>query len=106
MPSVERVCYPVNASPETVERVQGMSVEAVYLLRKDQPALGMRELDDVVLLADVTTDDGMVVSAGTEGTIVSEWPERAAFEVEFAEPEGALATVAATILKRVGRQVP
>ena len=83
-----------------------MSVEAVYLLRKDEPAFGLRELDDVVLLKDVTTDVGDVIPAGTMGTVVSEWPEHEAFEVEFAEPEGALATVAATMLKRAGRQVP
>ena len=83
-----------------------MSVEAVYLLRKDERAFGVRELDDVVLLADATTDDGDTIPAGTEGTVVSEWSEHEAFEVEFAEPEGALATVPAAQLKRVGRQAP
>ncbi|WP_245524351.1 hypothetical protein [Methylobacterium nonmethylotrophicum] len=43
----------------------------------------------------VTTGDGDAIPAGTEGTIVGIWRDGAACEVEFAQPPGALATVAA-----------
>ncbi|MCK2055630.1 DUF4926 domain-containing protein [Methylobacterium sp. 37f] len=81
-----------------------MSVEVFYLLRKDEPGVDLRELDDVVLLADARTDDGTLIQAGTEGTVVAVWQDGAAYEVEFAEPEGALATVRATGIKRIGRR--
>ncbi|GJE60965.1 DUF4926 domain-containing protein [Methylobacterium trifolii] len=83
-----------------------MSVEVLYLLRKDEPGAAIRDLDDVVLLADAVTDDGDVIPAGTEGTVVGIWPGGAACEVEFAEPESALATVPASGLRRVGRHAP
>lgn len=41
------------------------------------------ELDEVRLLAAITTDDGTIVPAGSEGTVVATWAEGAAFEVEF-----------------------
>ncbi|KQO70581.1 MULTISPECIES: DUF4926 domain-containing protein [unclassified Methylobacterium] len=81
-----------------------MSVEVFYLLRKDEPGVDLRELDDVVLLADARTDDGTLIQAGTEGTVVAVWQDGSAYEVEFAEPEGALATVRATGIKRIGRR--
>ncbi|KQP93813.1 hypothetical protein ASF60_14275 [Methylobacterium sp. Leaf113] len=81
-----------------------MSVEVFYLLRKDEPGVDLRELDDVVLLADARTDDGTLIQAGTEGTVVAIWQDGAAYEVEFTEPEGALATVRATGIKRIGRR--
>lgn len=82
-----------------------MSVEVLYLLRKDEPGVKLRELDDVTVLADVVCDDGATIPAGTEGTVVAIWDEGAAFEVEFSDPEGALATVPASILKRVGHHI-
>jgi hypothetical protein len=44
------------------------------------------------------TDDGVTMEAGSEGTIVGVWRDGEAYEVEFAEPAGALATVEATDL--------
>lgn len=82
-----------------------MSVEVLYLLRKDEPGTGLRELDDVVLLVDSLTDRGDTIRAGTEGTVVAVWQEGSAYEVEFAEPEGALVTVGAAGLVPVGRSV-
>lgn len=63
-----------------------MSVEVLYLLRKDEPGAVLRELDDVVLLVDSLTDRGDTIRAGTEGTVVAVWQEGSAYEVEFAEP--------------------
>jgi hypothetical protein len=83
-----------------------MSVEVFYLLRKDEPGVDLRDLDDVVLLADARTDDGTPIPAGTEGTVVAVWQDGSACEVEFAEPEGALATVRAGDIKLIGRRAP
>lgn len=80
-----------------------MSVEVLYLLRKDEPGTALRELDDVRVLVDVVTDDGDTIAAGTEGTIVAVVHEGDAFIVEFPEPVGALADVRGQDLKRVGR---
>ena len=80
-----------------------MSVEALYLLRKTEPRPGPQDLDSVVLTADVLTDDGDAVPAGTEGTIVGVYGDGAAFVVEFIEPLGALANVAADGLRLVER---
>lgn len=81
-----------------------MSVEVFYLLRKDEPGVELQELDDVVLLADAPTDDGDMIRAGTEGTVVAVWQDGSTYDVEFAEPEGALATVARSGIKRIGRR--
>ena len=43
-----------------------MSVDFSYLLRKDDPGATLRDLDDVVALAPVVTDDGDTIPAGTE----------------------------------------
>ncbi|WP_019906041.1 hypothetical protein [Methylobacterium sp. 77] len=80
-----------------------MSVEVLYLLRKDDPGGTLRDLDEVTLLAEAMTDDGATVPAGTAGTIVGIWRDGEAFEVEFALPEGALATVRAEALTRTRR---
>ncbi|CAA2138665.1 MULTISPECIES: DUF4926 domain-containing protein [Methylobacterium] len=80
-----------------------MSIEVLYLLRKDDPGAALRDLDDVTLLADVTSDDGVTIPVGTAGTIVGVWRDGEAFEVEFALPEGAVATVHAGALTRTRR---
>ncbi|MFC5554329.1 DUF4926 domain-containing protein [Methylobacterium iners] len=77
-----------------------MNVETHYLLRREEPRSNLRDLDAVVLTADVRTDDGDVMKAGTEGTVVGIWRDGAAYEVEFPEPMGALATVPADQLRR------
>ena len=83
-----------------------MSIVVLYLLRKDDPGAALRDLDDVTLLADVTSDDGVTIPVGTAGTIVGVWRDGEAFEVEFALPEGALATVRAEALTRTRRSAP
>lgn len=83
-----------------------MSLEVLYLLRKDDPGLSIRELDDVVLTAEALTMDGDVIPAGTKGTVVAVMCEGQTFAVEFAEPAGALASVSASDLRRAGRQAP
>ncbi len=83
-----------------------MSIEVSYTLRKAEPGALLRELDDVRVMADVTTDDGNTVSAGTEGTVVAVWDAGEAYDVEFPEPMGALATVAAGDVVFTGRPVP
>ncbi|BCM87051.1 DUF4926 domain-containing protein [Methylobacterium indicum] len=84
----------------------GMSIEVSYTLRKAEPGALLRELDDVRVTTDVTTDDGDTIAAGTEGTVVAVWNAGEAYDVEFPEPMGALATVKAADLVRVGRSVP
>ena len=80
-----------------------MSVDFSYLLRKDEPRAGLRDLDDVVLLASARSLDGYPIPVGAEGTIVGVWQDGEAFEVEFSEPHEALATVPVAALKYVGR---
>jgi hypothetical protein len=79
-----------------------MSIAVSYTLRKAEPGALLRELDDVRVL----TDDGDTVAAGTDGTVVAVWNGGEAYDVEFPEPMGALATVKAANLARVGRSVP
>ncbi|WP_338101717.1 hypothetical protein [Methylorubrum populi] len=50
--------------------------------------------------------DGDTVAAGTEGTVVAVWRGGEAYEVEFPEPMGALATVKAKDVIFAGRPVP
>ncbi|MFY9294785.1 MAG: DUF4926 domain-containing protein [Methylorubrum rhodinum] len=83
-----------------------MSVEVVHQWHADRPEAALRELDDVRVLVAVTTMDGDTVPAGTEGTVVAVWDGGEAYEVEFPEPMGALATVAAGDVVFTGRSVP
>ena len=83
-----------------------MSVETFFLVRRNEPRSDLKDLDRVALTAAVTTDDGDVVSEGTQGTIVGVWREGAAYEVEFAYPAGTLATVEADGLELVERAAP
>ncbi len=70
-----------------------MSIEFAYRFREEVPRSGFRDLDIVVLTAPVLSDDGTSIPAGTEGTIVSVDESGEMYVVEFAEPEGAFATV-------------
>ncbi len=65
-----------------------------------EPTTGLREFAIVSLAADVRTDDGDLMRFGAQGTIVGVWAD-GLFELEFPEPEGALATVAAKDLRPV-----
>lgn len=81
-----------------------MSFEPFYMLRDTaRPAEALRDLDDVVLTVEARTRDGDTVPAGTEGTVVGVWREGAAYEVEFAEPEGALCRVTPDQIRLVRR---
>lgn len=78
-----------------------MSVEFAYRFREDVPRSSLRDLDDVVLTVAVESDDGLRIPAGAEGTIVSVYNDGEAYIVEFAEPEGTLASVAPDEIRRV-----
>ena len=67
-----------------------MSIEFSYQLRREEPGIGLREIDEVRLLVDASSPEGVTIPAGAEGTIVTIWGSGDAYEVEFAEPEGAL----------------
>jgi hypothetical protein len=69
-----------------------MSFEYAYRVWQSEPSSSLRDLDDVVLLVDATSDGGDTILAGTEGTIVSVHGAGESYVVEFAEPEGALVT--------------
>lgn len=60
------------------------------------------ELDIVRTLVPVVTMDGDTIPTNTEGTVVGIWGAGDAYEVEFPEPMGALATAKAADLQRVG----
>ncbi|TXN40664.1 DUF4926 domain-containing protein [Methylobacterium sp. WL30] len=70
-----------------------MSVQFAYRFQQDLPPSSLQDLDDVVLTAAVMSDDGISIPAGTEGTIVSVFRGGEAYVVEFAQPEGTLASV-------------
>ena len=75
-----------------------MSIETLYQQRPPQAASqSFAELSVVAVLHAVQTDNGGVVPAGTEGTIVAVYDGGAAYEVEFIEPVG-IATVRADAL--------
>ncbi|MGE8131862.1 DUF4926 domain-containing protein [Methylobacterium sp. NPDC080182] len=58
-------------------------------------AASIAELDRVTLSQEVEGDEGEKIPAGSTGTVVGIWAGGAAFEVEFAQPLSALATVKA-----------
>lgn len=78
-----------------------MSVEFAYRFREDVPRSSLRDLDDVVLTVAVEGDDGLMIPADAEGTIVSVYNDGEAYVVEFTEPEGTLASVARDEIRRV-----
>ncbi|MET0367984.1 MAG: DUF4926 domain-containing protein [Methylobacterium sp.] len=78
-----------------------MPVDTLTLVRQAEPDLPLRDLDRVALTAAAVTDDGDRIEAGRQGTIVGIWREGAAYEVEFADPPGSLATVEAGHLRLV-----
>jgi hypothetical protein len=80
-----------------------MTREAFYHFRQAAPLDTFRELDRVMLTADVATDDGATMPAGSEGVVLSVYRDGVAYVVEFAEPVGALATVQGDALRLVAR---
>lgn len=70
-----------------------MTVEALYVLRRQATRSTFKDLDRVVLTADVTSDDGDTIREGAAGTIVGVWRDGKAYEVEFTAPVAGLATV-------------
>lgn len=79
-----------------------MSVETIHTLRK-APEISplFPELSVVEVLAAIKTDDGTEVPVGSRGTIVAEWGDGAAYEVEFARPVIGNATIRAALLRAV-----
>jgi len=75
--------------------------DPIVRVRRRETKTRFHDLDGVVVAIPVTTDDGGRIPAGTEGTIVGIRRDGAADEVEFAQPPGALATVAADDLTLV-----
>jgi hypothetical protein len=69
-----------------------MTFQFAYQFTPDVLQPGLRDLDDVVLTVPLTSDDGDLIAAGTEGTIVSVHGDGESYVVEFAEPMGALVT--------------
>ncbi|UIY45594.1 DUF4926 domain-containing protein [Methylobacterium radiotolerans] len=80
-----------------------MSIEFAYRFKQDVPRSSLRDLDDVVLLADTVSDDGDMIPAGAKGTIVSVHGEGESYVVEFGEPEGSLVSVFPHEVRRVER---
>ena len=80
-----------------------MSVEFAYRFKQDAQRSSLRDLDDVVLLADTLSDDGDLIPTGSEGTIVRVHGAGESYVVEFAEPEGALVSVFPHEVRRVER---
>ncbi|WP_342148479.1 DUF4926 domain-containing protein [Methylorubrum sp. SB2] len=80
-----------------------MTREAFYHFRQAAPLDTFRDLDRVRLTADVATDDGITMPAGSEGVVLSVYRDGVAYVVEFAEPVGALATVQGDALHLVAR---
>ena len=80
-----------------------MSIEFAYRFEQDAPRSSLRDLDDVVLTVAVVSDGGNTIPAGTEGTIVGVFKDGEAYVVEFAEPEGALASVGPDDVRLVAR---
>jgi hypothetical protein len=79
-----------------------MSIETMHIQRKAPEATPLfAELSVVELLTAIKTDDGADVPAGSHGTVVAEWGNGAAYEVEFARPVVGNATVRATLLRAV-----
>jgi hypothetical protein len=74
------------------------SADDVMFVRK-APSEALPELKMVVLLRPAETDAGVSKPSGSTGTIVGVWAGGEAYEVEFSEPEGALATVRADDLR-------
>ncbi|GJD94673.1 hypothetical protein OCOJLMKI_1876 [Methylobacterium iners] len=64
------------------------------------------ELDLVTLAVDVESNEGEIVPAGSSGTVVGVWGAGEAYEVEFAQPLQALATVAANLIAEHERTRP
>lgn len=80
-----------------------MSIDTFFLMRRHGPPSDLRELDRVCLIDPVIADDGDAIEAGSQGTVVGIWRDGGAYEVEFASPEGALATVEAEGLRLIER---
>lgn len=80
-----------------------MAIALADRFQQDVPRSTLRGLDDVVLFVDTVNDDGDLIPAGREGTIVSVHGEGESYVVEFAEPPGALVSVVPHAIRRVER---
>ncbi|MCJ2052559.1 DUF4926 domain-containing protein [Methylobacterium sp. J-070] len=80
-----------------------MRLEFAYQFRQVEPRADLQDLDRVALTAAAISDDGDVLAAGTEGTIISVYRGGEAYVVEFPTPVGALATVRPKDIRLVER---
>jgi len=70
-----------------------MSFDSTFYARTLGQGAAIRELSRVALADRHETEDGHVLPAGSEGTIVGTWARGAAYEVEFTKPFAALVTL-------------
>jgi hypothetical protein len=75
--------------------------DKLYVRTAPPPAGTLPELAVVRLGSPARTAEGDVIPAGALGAIVAVWSGGAAYDVEFAEPLGALATVPLEHLQEV-----
>lgn len=73
-----------------------MSLDTLYTMRRegaDRRSAPLPELSRVVLLREVLDDGGVVVPAGSTGTVVAVWHGGEGYDVEFTMPRPVLVTV-------------
>ncbi|MCJ2096356.1 DUF4926 domain-containing protein [Methylobacterium sp. J-072] len=70
-----------------------MSFDSTFYARTLGQGAAIRELSRVTLVDRHETEDGHILPAGSEGTIVGTWARGAAYEVEFTKPFAALVTL-------------
>ncbi|WP_288586202.1 DUF4926 domain-containing protein [uncultured Methylobacterium sp.] len=80
-------------------------MSTTFVMTPDAPS-AFRELDTARLLVPVMDDEGREVPAGSVGTVVGVWNRGEAYEVEFAIPFEALATVMAGQIVQVTDATP
>ena len=87
------------------ERLLTLVTDAPDRRPRQAERAAFRDLDRVRVLSDVEADEGVMVPAGSIGTVVAIWARGLAFEVEFTQPVDALATIKPDLLELVERAV-
>lgn len=70
-----------------------MSLDSTYYARSLGQGAAIRELSRIALTSPQEIENGQVLPARSEGTIVGTWARGAAYEVEFTRPYAALITL-------------